>query len=457
MSGTPWRLAVALAACLPLVDAPGQNPVQLRYELGKRLQRLERALEAKRDDKAAWARARPHLQQALGSFFGMSMENAERAIDEALAAVTDAPHENEPLIDGRLSLSSMGRLEQAVVRAGARPVALSAGRAYPVDTEGLSDVRGYSDSHLIVFAANAWCDIGEPKTNWGSSGMKFRFPSLQVLVDKLTPGDYRIAFRSDFTAMDETGKPVWTRREVADSPRRMDYGFSVIEDLDQKLRRLSQRGTRNGSPVETQIAFLESTIEALVAGRPVETDVPANRLLDRALELAELDETAAGDPASILPDASRGGDHWLMMTAAQTKLRARLVLPERLAQDAVLVMALHGMGGSEHMFVDCLGNGLAGRLARRRGWVLLSPRATATAPVLADAAAHRNPEPFRGKPIHVFTGSADFARGQCARLTAHLTEAGAVSELHSEEDIEHLTVVQWWLPEVFRFFDEQAK
>ena len=104
-----------------------------------------------------------------------------------------------------------------------------------------------------------------------------------------------------------------------------------------------------------------------------------------SLELAAIDEAAAGDPASIFPVASRGGDHWLMMTVAQHELPARLILPEQLAKDVVLVVALHGMGGTEHLFVDGFGDGLAGKLARRRGWVLLSPRATAKATVLRAA------------------------------------------------------------------------
>lgn len=500
-----WGIAcrtpvLALVACL----APAQDPIQVRYELGKRLQRLERALEENRGNKAAWVRARPHLEKAVGSFFGMSMDNAESSIDQALAAVTGAPHENELSTDGQLSLSCMGRLDRAVVPADAGSAKLSAGRGYEVKAEALEVVRGYSDTHLVVYAANDWGDLGEAKTNWGVSGMKFRFPDLEVLVNRLTPGDYRIAFRSDFTAMEASGKPAWTRREVADSPRRMIYGFSVIKDLEQKLQRLAGRTPRKGSPVDTQIEFLEQTIKRLVDGRPVETDVSANRLLDRALELAAVDVAAADDPASILPAGTRGGDHWLMMTVAEGRLPARLILPEQLAEDPVLVVVLHGMGGSENLFIDSLGDGLAARLARQRGWVLFSPRADAEATLLREATdlirkaygvadgrvcviGHsmgavkaielaqtprfrfaamaplgggglvRDPGAFRGKPVHVFTGSADFAKGQCALLATDLAKAGAVSELRTETDIEHLGVVQWWLPEVFRFFDEHTK
>ena len=501
MWGPTFRtLVVALVACL----VPAQDPVQVRYELGKRLQRLERALEENRGNKAAWVRARPHLEKAAGSFFGMSMDGAEVAIDQALAAVTGAPHENELSTDGQLSLSCMGRLDRAVVADGAGAAKLSAGRGYAVSTEGLARGRGYSDTHLFVYAANDWGDLVEAKTNWGESGMNFRFPDLEVPVKRLTPGDYRIAFRSDFTAMEASGKPTWNRRGVADSPRRMIYGFSVIEDLDQKLRQLAGRTTRKGSPVEAQIAFLEQTITKLVHGHPVETDVAANRLLDRALELAAMDAAAAEDPTSIFPAAARGGDHGLIMTVAEETLPARLVLPEQLAEDLVLVVALHGMGGSENLFIDGLGDGLAVKLARQRGWVLLAPRSDVKATVLCEAIEQvrkvyrvadgrvcvighsmgavkaielaqtpsfgflamapiggggliRDPAAFRGKPVQVFTGSADFAKGQCARLATDLAKAGARSELRTETDIEHLAVVQWWLPEVFRFFDEHTK
>ena len=505
MSGTIRRaLLVALVLCFVPANTLAQDPVQVRYELGKRMQRLERALEEKREDKAAWVRARPHLDKIAASFFGMSVENADRVIDQALAAVTDAPHENELSPDGVLSLSCMGRLDRAVVPQDAGSTKLAVVRGYKVDTEGLEKIRGYSDTHHVVFAADEWGKLGEGKTNWGSSGMRFDFSDLKVLVNRLKPGDYRLAFRSDFTAMKESGQPAWTRRRVADSPRRMMFGFSVVEDLDKKLGRLAGRTVRAGNPVETQIAFLERTIKKAVEGQSVEADVPANRLLDRALELAAMDEAAVGEPASILPAVTRGGDHWLMMTVGEEELPARMILPDQLSEDPVLVVALHGMGGTEHLFVDGLGAGLAGRLARLRGWILLSPRATSKASVLNEAveqvrAAYgipagrvcvmghsmgsvkamelaqaagfeflavaaigggglvRDPTPFRGKPVHAFTGSADFAKGQCAQLVASLTKSGAASELHTEPDIGHLTVVQWWLPEIFRFFDEHAK
>lgn len=503
-AGRACAATVALFTCITAARAPAQDTVRERYELAKRVQRVERALEAARDDKAAWVRAQALLQKIEGAFVGMSTEDAERTVDEALAAVTDAPHENEPTVDGRLSLSCMGRLQHAVVAAGGASPRLTAGRAYEVPTDALTKQHGYSDTHLVVYAANDWGDAGKAQTNWGVSGMRFRWPDLELPVDGLAPGDHRVAFRSDFTVMDASGAPAWKRRGVADSPRRLDFLFSVVEDLDDKLQRLARRSRREGSPVEAQVAFLERTIRQVVDGEPVEADVPVNRLLDRALELAEGPDARADDPTAVLPDVTRGGDHWLMMTAASERLPARLIVPEQLARPAVLVVALHGMGGSEHSFVEGMGDGLAGRLARSRGWLLLCPRATADVAVLAAAVqqvrsvydvaeqrvcvlAHsvgtvkavelaqldgfgcgamapigggglvRDAAAFRDRPVHVFTGSADFARGQCARLVSELRRAGADTALHDEPGLGHLTVVQWWLPAVFGFFDEHVE
>jgi predicted esterase len=61
----------------------------------------------------------------------------------------------------------------------------------------------------------------------------------------------------------------------------------------------------------------------------------------------------------------------------------RAYVPKGAASDATVVIALHGAGGSENLFFEGYGNGLAVKEAKTRGWVFLSPR---SAPGAADAA-----------------------------------------------------------------------
>jgi predicted esterase len=50
-----------------------------------------------------------------------------------------------------------------------------------------------------------------------------------------------------------------------------------------------------------------------------------------------------------------------------------------LTDPPTVVVALHGAGGSENLFFEGYGGGLAVEEAIRRGWVFLSPRATSSA------------------------------------------------------------------------------
>ena len=55
---------------------------------------------------------------------------------------------------------------------------------------------------------------------------------------------------------------------------------------------------------------------------------------------------------------------------------ARLPAPDAIKekQPLPLVIAMHGLGGSENMFFEAYGSGLITKLCRERGWLLVSPR-----------------------------------------------------------------------------------
>jgi predicted peptidase len=167
-----------------------------------------------------------------------------------------------------------------------------------------------------------------------------------------------------------------------------------------------------------------------------------------------------------------------------------------------LVIALHGAGGSENMFFDSYGHGAIVELCRKRGWLLLAPRAEGgtTAASLAEMIEslsalypvdrkhvflvghsmgamqgvghiNRKPELFAGAalisgggnltagtknlPIFVGVGADDFAITMSRQLQSGLKKAQVeTSEYHEYTDCEHLFAVQDALPDIFAFFDK---
>ena len=55
-------------------------------------------------------------------------------------------------------------------------------------------------------------------------------------------------------------------------------------------------------------------------------------------------------------------------------------------------------------------------------------------------------------PFYVGAGARDFGRGGAQQLHERLVRLGAKSTWHEFPDVEHLTIVQFALPEVFEFF-----
>lgn len=102
-------------------------------------------------------------------------------------------------------------------------------------------------------------------------------------------------------------------------------------------------------------------------------------LTDFAQLSADLDREAAAVAAGVNPYMGGAGDMWhgLPLTS-DVHLPARIFVPESgLAKDAMpLLIALHGAGGNENMFIDGYGAGVITRLAEQHGFAVVSPLAS---------------------------------------------------------------------------------
>lgn len=121
---------------------------------------------------------------------------------------------------------------------------------------------------------------------------------------------------------------------------------------------------------DPRVKALASLLTRLMSSQS-EQDMP----ILESLNLAEKLQAKAVSPTDVR--------HWPIAQEGSTLLRASI--PAELPEKPVLVIALHGAGGSENLFFDGYGRGQAVGLAQKRGWALVAPRASATG--AADALA----------------------------------------------------------------------
>jgi predicted esterase len=123
-----------------------------------------------------------------------------------------------------------------------------------------------------------------------------------------------------------------------------------------------------GDGIETQLpgGDLLHTTERLLAATPGELSKPG-ALRDWVID--------AQNSADELSDRSHPYQQWIALPRERGRDIARIFVPRELDSDQPpLLLALHGAGGSENMFLDGYGNGKIMRLAAERGWILVAPR-----------------------------------------------------------------------------------
>lgn len=137
----------------------------------------------------------------------------------------------------------------------------------------------------------------------------------------------------------------------------------------------------------------EQAVSALDAGGPLKQAIYAFRARNRLLN----DRVFEGDSSSFLADpialaeelsielaalqagrdpyAGRVGDYWRAVLAGATSVPVRIYAPRAVTSGGALplIIALHGMGGDENMFMDGYGAGELRRLAEEIGFILVTP------------------------------------------------------------------------------------
>ena len=112
---------------------------------------------------------------------------------------------------------------------------------------------------------------------------------------------------------------------------------------------------------------------------PFDPEKTAQALMEADKLLAQVRAEAAALEAGKNPFAARKGDVWRVFKSGDREFPFRIFVPAEAdaAKPLPLVIALHGAGGDENMFMDGYGAGLIKKLAAERRAIVVTPRTDA--------------------------------------------------------------------------------
>lgn len=405
-----------------------------RYELAERMRRVEVAWMATPDTNRRRAAAE-HISSATQSFFSMRGSEACQSLDEALAK-----------LEGRRVRSSDAmniRPDKPFCEPGA--------------TVPLRITWAYRPSSVIPVRVAV-----------GSGGIDVRPGSAASL--NVNPWVVNPELRQN----QEVGYLMPVR---VGSEQRYTY-LSFVKKLAERLEKLKGSST----PFVSDMAKL---LEGYQQGpTTLETELPLVQYLFTA-EAVEEGKTRVSELEQVY-SAKQGST---TLRAAFPKGKSATVMN--------VVIALHGAGGSENMFFELYGRGLAVSESLKRGWAFVAPRSGPTAvddaliwlrqvrglplgkvfvlghsmgggtalggryqskPAAIAAfapAAASIADSLSGVPVYVAVGKSDPLRSMVASLVSASQGRGNF-EFAEYDPAEHMMVVVDALPQAFKFFDRFA-
>jgi hypothetical protein len=413
----------------------GQAPTATRYDMGERLKLLDGAWLAS-SDKARRAAAVPHISQAFASYSSGSVSDACRALDQATAEMQGRELAPEDALTLRFD----------------PPFAEPKTNCY-LRVKWAYIPRGTRPVRVSVGSQSVLATPGRPLT-------------LEVHPERLNP---------ELLVTPEAGYLVPVR--VGGAVR--GAYISLIKRPRTRIEKLLTAKSPEAREMATALS------QFLSQGKPLETDVPIIQQLFTAelLEEGRLKLDRAEQLWSI-----KEGDTFLRVAFPKSALGS----PE----PVTIVVGLHGKGGSENMFFDAYGRGLAVQEALRRGWIFVSPRLSDTS--LADTVTWLQkrrgvkigrlfvlghsaggtmalqsgsgalkpagvavfappigdiPVGLEGIPLYVAIGKQDALLLPTARKLGAMLVDRPKSLYEEFEPSEHMMIVTDALPAAFRFFD----
>jgi pimeloyl-ACP methyl ester carboxylesterase len=331
--------------CLLLLVFHGRAVAQPdQYELGRRIGAFELAWE-KNTDANARKNAIGFLRPATMMMLTSQLNEAGRAFDEARHALTDTG----PVPGASLWADSLCvRLASRLIDAKDPALPFTVEQFYKPKAPPEKDAR--LGLQLIV----------------GLGGKLVQVPLSQVPMTGSLP----------LTGTSEGDYMLHITIRVGDRVAAQTlFRVSVVKDLKPRLEKLknavSAFGSRLGSTDQESVREIFEALDGLDKGQTRQSDYPASRLLAEAEHAVE-----AIQQGKSFYGGDKAGQFWLRLPNGNSGLPVRLLAPDSVKDNKKplpLVIAMHGLLGSENLFFEAFGSGLTVKLCRDRGWLLVAP------------------------------------------------------------------------------------
>lgn len=351
--------------------AAPKNPSVTRADLAVAYQRIDRMVPGAALSPEETAAINKSFDQATLAFFQRKYDDALKQIDAQMVALAPADANKDFL---RRAAALRLRMEPAVVVVDANtPVTLHVEQVYLPGEPG-EPIEGRIELRDA---------FGEVRA---SEDFKLRF-------EKNRPVDFPMALRGDKAtagaAKEWLGEPgrytIWI---ASDSLTRAQQGavarlpgpsgqFTVVV---QSLDAVRDANAAKLEAITAPSPALEQALASVKARNALLTDAPSSEntaqfVLDPIKLAKEIDREIAALEKGEDPFKARRGDYWRVLKTSSTEIPLRVYAPVSLdlAQPVPLVVAFHGAGGDENMFMDAYGAGIIKQLADQHGFLLVSP------------------------------------------------------------------------------------
>ena len=470
------KLCVALLFGQPSIA----QEANLRYELGKRVQRYEMLWETSSPEVRAASTAT--MERAVQEFFAFNLSGAAKSLDTAWLSMQKEPtefHRNA----ASLSLSAPPLIDANQIQANQTKLELYLKSIYPASNDNWLD----SASLELALRPTSKPDATKQQTKTVdlSSGTSTA-SQLPLLIewelDKCEAGEFELTA----TLVQNGLKAPIVGTRVSVLTDRQPRLQAVADWLDNNKR------TAKTSSVCTARMFGKQ-LQLADRGKGSECDLPLDSWL------SEFESLAFSKPEKR-PISPSG--RWQVFTDGKAEQVVRMHVPVTSTEKPTLIFAFHGAGGSENMFFETYGAGRLIELAKVRNWFVVCPRQPLTGLSLSAAAmlpmiesefgvrfdrvflvGHSmgaaqaieqvsksqdrvtavaaiggggNPkrtDALKKIPFYVAAGERDFGKGGAKRLADSLKAFGCQVKYAEYPDVEHLTIVQACLDELFVFLE----
>jgi len=470
-----WILYIGTAMLSMLPASLNAQQANLRYELGKRVERYERKWQESSEEQRAVST--PFMERAVGDFFKLDLASAAAELDQAWLAMIPPTDKDDLCLLAPLSI----QIDTPILNAKKSTLQISLRSLYSTKTEQWKPT-----------SANLHVSLVKKKQPQSSININLAaLKEMQWPVDELP---FEASWNLDFIEPGDYELLASVVQETVETPL-ISTHISFVDSLDERLSVVKTWLDANKRAEKTNsictARMLGKQLQLASRGKIFECDLPLSKWID---EFERLTSNGARDSLMIF-------NPWRVLTDGNQEQVVRILLPAKAPKEnAILVFAFHGAGGSENMFFETYGAGRLIELANARDWIVVCPRqgfgglnlsVESMIPLLesdldrkfgkiflvghsmgaAQAIEQVSKSPDRIKavvavggggtprktdaiakiPFYISAGEKDFGKGGAISLSNKLRSYGCEVKYSEFKDVEHMTIMQASLDEAFEF------